>query len=149
MHRSSSVPSLNVNVEFIDNPVCWVFIVMLFLIQRVVLAGIGLSARTAWTIVNYTHGIISYVTFHFPTGDPFLGDNCRDHLTFWEQIDDQMQFTQARKFLTILPIVFFLIAVDAAEWEPKWFWSNFVICFIIVVAKLPFLHQVRIFGIGS
>jgi hypothetical protein len=38
-------------------------------------------------------------------GIPFeFNQGAMDHLTMWEQIDNQAQYTQAKKFLFALPI---------------------------------------------
>jgi hypothetical protein len=50
---------------------------------------------------------ITYVMFHYVTGTPFEGNNggVYDRLTLWEQIDQGAQYTPAKKWLTILPIL--------------------------------------------
>jgi hypothetical protein len=35
-----------------------------------------------------------------------------DRLTFWEQIDNGMQYTLNKKFLTVIPIVLFLFTIS-------------------------------------
>ena len=111
MRKSPSIPTiLNKNVSYIDSPASWVFYTFLWLAFRVILAGLGLSAETSWAIVNWIHGIISYVLFHWIMGTPFASDHEHesDLLTFWEQIDDQVLYTRARKFLTLFPIALFV-----------------------------------------
>lgn len=149
MKKSASQPTLNFNVKFIDSPISWVFYTLLFLTLRIIFAGFGLSSRLALTLVNWIHGVLTMFFFHFCKGTPFPGQNQQDDLTFWEQIDDAIQFTSARKFLTIFPIVLFLVAADAAEWDLAWFWINLIITAVVVISKLPFMHGVRLFGINS
>ena len=151
MRRSNSLPTItNKNVTYIDKPVSWVFYVSLFLFLRIVLAGLGFNAAASWTIVNWAHGIISFFLFHWIKGSPFAEDHeeCSS-LTFWEQIDDQIQYTRARKFLLIFPIILFLIATDSSDWDLAFFWINLAICAVSVISKLPFMHEVRLFGINS
>lgn len=152
MRKSPSIPAiLNKNVSYIDQPHCWIFYIMLFLVLRVVLAGFGLSSVAAWTTVNWIHGILSFILFHWLLGTPFVSDHERESelLTFWEQIDDQIQYTRARKFLTIFPIALCLIAIDSSNWDLAYFWINFIIGVIAVIPKLPFMHRVRLFGIND
>lgn len=152
MRRSPSIPTiLNKNVSYIDSPVSWVFYTVLWLSFRVILAGIGLSAAASWAIVNWVHGIISYILFHWIMGAPFASDQEHESelLTFWEQIDNQVLYTRARKFLLLFPVALFFIAVDSSGWELAYFWINSIVLLITVIPKLPFLHKVRIFGINS
>lgn len=151
MKKSPSLPTImNKNVSFVDNPICWVFYVCLVLTFRVVFAGVGITGKVAWTLVNWIHGIASFILFHWVKGSPFADDHGQySQMTFWEQIDDQIQFTRARKFLNILPIVLFLIAADSANWDLAFVWINLVICAILIIAKLPIMHNVRLFGINA
>ena len=127
LHTSQAIT--NKNVAFIDNPVCWVFYTLLVFIFRVIFSGLGLNSPVAWTLVNYVHGIISFFCFHWIKGSPFIEDHGEYHqLTFWEQIDDQVQYTRARKFLLILPCVLFVFACDAANWELAFVWMNLLRC---------------------
>ncbi|KAI5537896.1 negative regulation of ceramide biosynthetic process [Trichomonas vaginalis G3] len=151
MKKSSSLPAiLNKNVAFIDNPICWVFYALLFLFVRILFIGIGLSSSASWTLVNWIHGIITIILFHWIKGSPFIDDHgAYSQLTFWEQIDDQLQFTRARKFLIIVPFILFVLAVDAGHWELAYIMMNLPILAVIVIPKLPFMHGVRIFGISA
>ncbi|EAY16866.1 ORMDL family protein [Trichomonas vaginalis G3] len=151
MKKSSSLPAiLNKNVQFIDNPVCWVFYTLLFLFLRIFLSGLGFSIPMAWTLVSWVHGIVTIILFHWIKGSPFIDDHgAYSQLTFWEQIDDQLQNTRARKFLIIFPIILFFLAVDSGHWELAYIFLNFPILFVCILAKLPFMHGVRIFGING
>ena len=151
MKKSHSLPTItNKNVAFIDNPICWVFYILLIVAIRVILSGLGLSTAAAWTFLNIFHGIVSYFCFHWIKGTPFIDDHgVYSQLTFWEQIDDQIQYTRARKFLSIVPIVLLLLAIDAGRWELAYLWINLPVALITILPKLPFMHGVRIFGINS
>lgn len=141
---------MNKNVSFVDNPISWVFYVFLFTFERIILAGIGFSSGAAWTIVNWTHGIITFICFHWIKGSPLVEDHDQYGLyTFWEQIDDRIQYTKARKFLTIFPIALFAFACDSSHWDLAYVWLNIAITLVVVVAKLPIMHGVRLFGINS
>lgn len=151
MQKSSSVPSgLNKNVSFIGNPVSWIFWTLLFLILRIVCAGIGLSSRVSWSVVNWVHGVISFVLFHWIKGSPFVEDHgANSTLTFWEQIDTQAEFSTACNFLIIFPLAIALITMDACEWELALVWINLIPPVVLGIAKLPFMHKVRIFGVND
>lgn len=151
MKKSPSLPTiLNKNVAFIDNPISWVFYTCVILFFRIILSGFGLSGPLAWTFVNYFHGILTLIFFHWIKGSPFIDDHGQySQLTFWEQIDDSIQYTKARKFFILFPIILFFLTVDSAGWELAWGWINLIISSIVVLAKLPIMHKVRIFGINS
>lgn len=147
MKKSPSLPTImNKNVSFLDNPASWIFYIMIFVVLRVFFG----AYTKAWTIVNWIHGVITFILFHWIKGSPFLDDHGQyEQLTFWEQIDDQIQYTRARKFLILFPIILFILACDSCGWELAYVWINLVISSIVIVAKLPFMHKVRIFGINS
>ncbi len=40
-----------------------------------------------------------------------------DGMTFWEQLDDGVQNTSNRKFLTLVPVVLFLLATHGTDYR--------------------------------
>ena len=40
-----------------------------------------------------------------------------DGMTFWEQLDDGVQNTNNRKFLTLVPVVLFLLATHGTDYR--------------------------------
>ncbi|EAY10730.1 ORMDL family protein [Trichomonas vaginalis G3] len=151
MKKSPSIPQLlNKNVQFIANPICWVFYAFLFFAVRVILAGMGISTAAAWTLVNFIHGAVSFSVFHWIKGTPFIDDHgAYSTQTFWEQIDESAMFDWARKFLTIFPIFLLYLALDSGKWELAVAWINLPVTALVLIPKLPFMHGVRIFGINS
>jgi hypothetical protein len=87
--------------------------------------------------------------FHWLQGTPNdTSQGVYDGLTVWEQLDDGVQFTATRKFLVALPILlflcscyythnYFLFAIDLSS------------LLIVLIAKLPSMHRVRVFGINK
>jgi hypothetical protein len=54
----------------------------------------------------------SYIMFHWVQGIPFEFNNgAYDHLNMWEQIDNGDQYTPAKKFLLMVPIVLSVLFV--------------------------------------
>lgn len=85
------------------------------------------------------------------TGTPF-GDSNQgeyDGLTLWEQMDEGVQFTPSKKFLTALPIGMFLISTHYTHYDATLFLVNFLPLVIVLIAKLPALYRVRFFGINK
>ncbi|XP_010533557.1 PREDICTED: uncharacterized protein C119.09c-like [Tarenaya hassleriana] len=95
----------------------------------------------AWTIVHLSH---------FTKGTPFADDQgIYNRLTWWEQIDNGKQLTRNRKFLTVVPVVLYLIASHTTDYQHPMLFLNTFAVFILVVAKFPHMHKVRIFGINE
>lgn len=52
----------------------------------------------------------TYLMFHFVEGVPFESNSgVYDRLTLWEQIDGGAQYTPAKKWLTSLPIILYVV----------------------------------------
>nr|ACN33697.1 unknown [Zea mays] len=94
---------------------------------------------------------ITYHFFHWKKGTPFAADDqgIYSRLTWWEQIDNGQQLTRNRKFLTVVPVVLYLIASHLTDYKQPMFFLNTIAVFVLVVAKLPNMHKVRIFGINA
>ena len=83
-------------------------------------------------------------------GSPIDADQGKyDKLTFWEQLDDGVQYTGTRKFFTGVPIVLFVLALHGADFKSQPLLLNLGVTLVLLVAKLPALHKVRIFGINK
>ena len=72
-----------------------------------------------------------------------------DNLTFWEQLDDGVQNTNTRKFLTIVPVALFLLATHGTDYRRQPLGLNLIVLLVLVIAKFPAMHKVRIFGINK
>ncbi|MBA0685989.1 hypothetical protein Goari_013623 [Gossypium aridum] len=70
-------------------------------------------------------------------------------LTWWEQIDNGKQLTPNIKFLTIVPVILYLIASHTIDYQHPMLFFNTIAVVVLVVAKFPNMHKVRIFGINS
>ncbi|XVF12909.1 hypothetical protein REPUB_Repub08aG0160600 [Reevesia pubescens] len=93
---------------------------------------------------------VTYHFFHWKKGTPFADDQgIYNGLTWWEQIDNGKQLTRNRKFLTLLPVVLYLIASHTTDYQNPMLFFNTLAVFVLVVAKFPNMHKVRIFGINA
>lgn len=72
-----------------------------------------------------------------------------DTLTFWEQLDDGVQYTRNRKFFTAIPIVTFVLATNGSDFRKQPLGLNFIVLVVLLIAKLPSMHKIRIFGINK
>ncbi|RWR80784.1 ORM1-like protein 3 [Cinnamomum micranthum f. kanehirae] len=64
-------------------------------------------------------------------------------------MDSGKQLTRNRKFLTVVPVVLYLIASHTTDYERPMLFLNTLAVFVLVVAKFPNMHRVRIFGINA
>lgn len=101
----------------------------------------GMRQDISWFLVNLTylsvcrptsalpqHAHLStqltYLMFHWVTGIPFQSDlhgGVYDELTLWEQIDQGAQYTPAKKWLMVVPIllcVYLLSSSLGSDWRP-------------------------------
>jgi uncharacterized membrane protein (DUF2068 family) len=69
-------------------------------------------------------------------------------MTFWEQIDDGVQFTATRKFFTVVPFALFLLASHSCDYARQPLGINLLVVVVLTVAKLSSMHRVRILGIN-
>ena len=67
----------------------------------------------------------------------------------WEQIDNGAPWTPTHKFLLIVPVVLFLVSLHFTHYEAGPLVVNLVTLGILVVPKLPEMHEFRLFGINS
>ncbi|EPS68280.1 hypothetical protein M569_06491 [Genlisea aurea] len=142
---------LNKNTEWFTYPGVWTaYILILLFSWLVVLSVFGCSAGVAWTVVHLFHSVITYHFFHWKKGTPFADDQgIYNMLTWWEQIDNGKQLTLNRKFLTVIPVALYLIASHSTSYQSPMLLINTLAVFILVVAKFPHMHKVRIFGINA
>ncbi|KAI5598875.1 hypothetical protein BDE02_02G160500 [Populus trichocarpa] len=149
----TAVPTadLNRNTEWFMYPGVWTtYILILFFFWLIVLSIFGCSPGLAWTIVNLSHFAITYHFFHWKKGTPFAEDQgIYNRLTWWEQIDKGKQLTRNRKFLTVVPVVLYLIASHTTDYQHPMLIFNTLAVMVLVVAKFPNMHKVRIFGINA
>lgn len=70
-------------------------------------------------------------------------------LTLYEQIDAGVAWTSTKKFLMLIPTLLTLIACWAADYRPFHIVVNCGVFLICIIAKIPEMHRVRLFGINS
>ncbi|KAB1215517.1 hypothetical protein CJ030_MR4G009028 [Morella rubra] len=187
--RAVPTTDLNRNTEWFTYPGVWTtYILILFFSWLIVLSIFNCSPGKAWTIVHLAHFLVTYHFFHWKKGTPFSDDQgIYNRLTWWEQVDSGKQLTRNRKFLTVVPVVLYvvsevplytrsenisrclefslwhyhlwgltclvealyLIASHTTDYQHPMLFFNTLAVFVLVVAKFPHMHKVRIFGINA
>eukprot|EP00096_Caligus_rogercresseyi_P005173 TRINITY_DN20167_c0_g1_i1.p1 TRINITY_DN20167_c0_g1~~TRINITY_DN20167_c0_g1_i1.p1 ORF type:complete len:155 (-),score=20.22 TRINITY_DN20167_c0_g1_i1:164-628(-) len=144
----------NPNVNYMNGRGFWCFYIFLIGIVHLILLSIPLDFFTipwVWTSTNLLHNAISFWFLHWTKSHPWLTNDqgiCR-RLTHWEQIDHGLQYTPTRKFLTIIPILLFILSSAYTRYEPRHFSINILSLSTVLIPKHPSFHKRRLFGINK
>ena len=139
----------NKNVSWISSPGAWALYIALIVLNWLFLS-LFVESGLAWTYTHLIHGVVSYYLLHWNKGSPIDMDQGKyDFQTFWEQLDDGVQYTPNRKFFTVIPVVLFLLATHGSDFRKQPLGLNMVVLLVLLIAKLPSMHKVRIFGINK
>ncbi|XP_037031632.1 ORM1-like protein [Bradysia coprophila] len=142
----------NPNTSWLDSRGFWLaYILGMVFIHLVILSIPFVDIPFAWTITNVAHNLAHLYFLHGIKGAPWLSTNTSSErrYTHWEQINYGQQFTETRKFLTIAPIVIFLLACIYTKNDVSHFTVNFLSLMVVLIPKLPQFHGVRLFGINK
>lgn len=140
---------VNRNAEWVSTPGGWAFVLCLLGLGWLAAAALLGDPGGAWTAVHLAHGALTFYLLHWMKGSPVSADQGRyDGLTFWEQLDDGVQNTATRKFLIFLPALTFALASHGSDYSAQPLGLNLVVLLVLLVAKLPAMHTVRLFGIN-
>jgi len=140
---------LNKNTSWLSGEGAWAFYILLLVLAYLTVCTF-VDAGLAWTYTHLAHSAVTFYFFHLSKGSPFPEDQGKyDNLTFWEQLDDGLQYSSNRKFLTVVPVVLFILASHSTDYAHQPLLLNLLAVCILVVAKLPVMHKVRIFGWNS
>ncbi|PRP85793.1 hypothetical protein PROFUN_05985 [Planoprotostelium fungivorum] len=144
----------NKNAQWLSSPGMWGVYLFLLVASRCILQ-LFLNTNSGWTTWNVLHAIVTFFALHWVKGAPFstegthIGDTKYHKLTLWEQIDGGVQYTPARKFLTFVAILVFVVTLHFTAYNPLTFFINTTAFAVIFIAKQPFMAKVRLFGINS
>ncbi|CAD5117269.1 DgyrCDS6058 [Dimorphilus gyrociliatus] len=142
----------NPNAVYFNSRGMWItYIIIVAILHYVLLSLPFLSVAMAWTLTHTLHNIIMLVILHIEKGTPFetTDQGKSRYFTVWEQMDYGEQFSASKKFLTITPVVLFILASFYTKYDRTHFFINIISLLTVLVPKLPMLHGVRIFGINK
>ena len=142
----------NPSTQVMNSQGIWLAYTILVGLLHVVLLSIPFfSIPIFWTLTNIIHTLAMYVFLHAVKGTPFeTPDQEKTRLlTHWEQMDFRLQFTSSRKFLSISPIVLYLLASFYTKYDAAHFIINTASLLSVLLPKLPQFHGVRLFGINK
>mmetsp|Transcript_19237 Transcript_19237/g.25341 ORF Transcript_19237/g.25341 Transcript_19237/m.25341 type:complete len:183 (+) Transcript_19237:201-749(+) len=145
-------PSRNRNTDWLSYPFVWAFYIFAIGLHWGFWYGPGFcSASTALTITNVINCCAQLYFIHWVKGvpDDFINQGEFNGWTLWEQIDAGIDWTPTKKFLAIVPLVLSLITCASCDYSALSLAINVPACAVVMIAKLPQLEHVRIFGINS
>ena len=147
--RTLSDVKINKNTNWLNHQGAWTWYVGLILLTWLALSSV-VDSGLAWTYVHLIHGVFTFYLMHWTKGSPVEEDQGKwDGFTFWEQLDDEEQGTRNRKFFTVVPVVLFVLATHGSDFRKQPLLLNLVVVLVLVVAKFPSMHKVRLFGINK
>jgi ORMDL family len=123
------------NVEWSQEPSTWFGQTLLVLTGLFIFSQI-FSPQLSWTLTIVTYNLVTFVFFHAIIGDPFNQEYA--HFTFWEQLVDQMEDSNAKSFFLAFPIVLFILGTRFGGFSNLFFMVNLSSLLLVVVPKLPF-----------
>jgi MFS superfamily sulfate permease-like transporter len=118
------------------------WVVRIVLVQALAL----LSQDQGWTLVHLVHGVINFVFMHYVSGTSMELVDIGEFSTFtwWEQLDDGVQWTPARKAVMLIEIVLFLFTSYLTDYHPGHLLVNLAVFLLVMVPKLPQSHRLRV-----
>ncbi|KAI9009124.1 ORMDL family [Hyaloraphidium curvatum] len=105
-----SGPWLNEKGSWITNLIALICLKVVFSVIP------GITTELSWTLTNVVYNVSTFIMFHGVSGVPFeFSQGEYQDLTLWEQMDNGAEFTPAKKYLTTVPVILFLVACHYAR----------------------------------
>jgi hypothetical protein len=122
------------------------------IVQMVVAAVLENATSVAlywsWTITNAVHCLLTTIYLHWLKGSLFDEQGEMAAMTLWEQLEGRHNTVLVKRTLTIVPCLLCYAACQFSEYDWNVCLWNVVLWSIHIVAKLPTMNGVRIFGIN-
>lgn len=118
------------------------------------------SGHLSWTVTNVFHGFITMLYLHWIKGSPNFydvsGSGAMNGLTLWEQLyhpgtaaENNKRFADSKLVLLVVPTILCYAGCAFSSYNRRCCVINVAVWFVCIVAKMPFMHGVRILGINS
>lgn len=118
------------------------------------------SAHISWTVTNVAHGFITMLYLHWIKGSPNFcdvsGSGAMNGLTTWEQLyhpgyvsENNRRFSDSKLVLLVVPTILCYVGCAFSSYDRTCSVINVIVWVICIIAKMPFMHGVRILGINS
>lgn len=139
-HKNRRV-NVSQNVAWTSQRGSWMIQVIVVLFLKLTLS-ILFDGDVAWQLSLIVYNITTFIFFHLIPGDPF--SNRYGVYTFWEQLSEQLEDSSGPVFITLFPLMMFIIINFVVKWNAFLFWTCVVTLFLVIVPKLGFMHLRRI-----
>lgn len=106
------------------------------------------SIAAAWMWTNIIHLIVTLIYIHWIKGSLYDEQGEMNALTLWEQLEATQDTRSVREALMIVPTVLCYAGCHFSEYHVMFCGVNVVVWLVAILAKLPFMNGVRIFGIN-
>ena len=110
-----------------------------------VILGQFVSYNVSMQLTVISYNLLTFVFFHWIVGDPF--DKNYREFTFWEQLSEQMEANSTLLFMSMYPIIMFMIVSRYIVWNTILYIVALITLFLVTIPKLSFMHMKRIFGL--
>ena len=135
---------LSQNISWTIQKGSWIMHLILTFIFWIMLSQI-FGRAIGWQLTVITYNVCTFIFFHWIVGDPF--DNSYRDFTFWEQMAVQLQHSSTLIFMSIYPVILFMVVSRVVIWNPKMLIVAIISLSFVVIPKLGFMHMKRVFGI--
>jgi len=142
----------NANETWLDYKGAWITYVLLITLGHLFFLSLPFfDTATSWTVTAVLHNVAMYFLLHHVKGAPFetYDEGKSRRLTHWEQIDAGEMDTGTRKFLTLAPIVLFILASYYSKYHHIHFVINALSLALGLIPKIPHFYGWRLFGINK
>ncbi|KAL9967103.1 hypothetical protein ACROYT_G025271 [Oculina patagonica] len=143
----------NPNESWLESKGTWFTYVLLITIGHLVILSIPFfDTPTAWTLTNTFHNLSMFIFLHYLKGTPFqtADQGKARRLTHWEQLNNGEQFTETRKFFTLVPIFLFMVTSFYTKYDGIHFvFNSLSLLGLSLVPKFPQMYKVRLFGLNK
>jgi len=107
-----------------------------------------LAPATSWTATNAMHLAVTLIYIHWLKGSLYDEQGEMNALTIWEQLEATVDTKSVRRLLLAVPTLLTYAACHFAAYDPLLCLFNVTLWIIAILAKLPMMNGVRIFGIN-
>ena len=130
-------------------PPLWILLsIYLTLVGLVLIWMTLLTDEYAWTYTNVLHFVVTLIYIHWLKGSLLDDHGEMSAWTLWEQLEAVPGSRRLREVLFLAPTVLTWGACHFGSYEPKLCAVNVVAWCASMLAKLPFMNGVRLFGIN-
>jgi len=102
----------------------------------------------SWTLTNVVHTALTIVTVHWLKGSIYDSQGEMSYLTYWEQLEATSETTTLRMWLLVVPTLLCYAGCHFNDYDGTACLQNILCWFVAVLAKLPCMNGVRLFGIN-